>query len=129
MYNILFSIIENSWFIDLIKTLQLEYDSPSRQVLSGILLEPKISHVNICIINELSADNNFTIAIDEHLSNVIEEIINKVGAVAIVSDNSLNIAAAHKIITNNYPNIINMQCITHCVNLINIFIGEKLIFQ
>ncbi|PKY58810.1 hypothetical protein RhiirA4_481036 [Rhizophagus irregularis] len=44
--------------------------------------------------------------IEEYLSNVIEKIINKVGAkkfVAIVSDNGSNIAAAHKIITNNYP--------------------------
>ncbi|PKK73160.1 hypothetical protein RhiirC2_776325 [Rhizophagus irregularis] len=43
----------------------------------------------------------------KHLSNVIEKVINKVGAkkfVAIVSDNSSNVAAARKIIANNYPN-------------------------
>ncbi|PKB97088.1 hypothetical protein RhiirA5_433744 [Rhizophagus irregularis] len=38
MCNIPFSIIENPWFIDLIKTLQPGYDPPSRQVLSGTLL-------------------------------------------------------------------------------------------
>ena len=61
----------------------------------------------------------------EHLSNVIEEVINKVGAkkfVAIVSDNGSNVAAARKIIANNYPNIINVRCIAHCVNLISMFI-------
>ncbi|GET04043.1 ribonuclease H-like domain-containing protein [Rhizophagus clarus] len=134
MCNIPFSIIENPWFIDLIKTLQPGYDPPSRQVLSGTLLESETSRVNIRIMNELSADNNFTIAMDgwtdphgnslwafmlmtgsrkeyllsledlsnirhtgEHLSNVIEEVINKVGAkkfVAIVSDNGSNVAAA-----------------------------------
>ncbi|EXX65874.1 hypothetical protein RirG_129040 [Rhizophagus irregularis DAOM 197198w] len=106
MCNIPFSIIENPWFIDLIKTLQPGYDPPSRQVLNGTLLESETSRVNICIMNELSADNNFTI----------------VGAkkfVAIVSDNGSNVAAACKIITNNYPNIINVRCITHCVNLIS----------
>ncbi|PKC52623.1 hypothetical protein RhiirA1_481095 [Rhizophagus irregularis] len=58
----------------------------------------------------------------EHLSNVIEKVINKVEAkkfVAIVSDNGLNVAAARKIIANNYPNIINVRYITHCVNLIS----------
>ncbi|PKK38601.1 hypothetical protein RhiirC2_805522, partial [Rhizophagus irregularis] len=34
MCNIPFSIIENPWFINLIKTLQPGYDPPSRQVLS-----------------------------------------------------------------------------------------------
>ncbi|GES81225.1 ribonuclease H-like domain-containing protein [Rhizophagus clarus] len=98
MCNIPFSIIENPWFIDLIKTLQPGYDPPSRQVLSGTLLESETSRVNIRIMNELSADNNFTIG--EHLSNVIEEVINKVGAkkfVAIVSDNGSNVAAAHEV--------------------------------
>jgi hypothetical protein len=60
--------------------------------------------------------------IGEHLSKVIDEVINKVGAkkfVAIVSDNVSNVAAARKIITNNYPNIINVRCIAHCVNLIS----------
>ncbi|EXX75695.1 hypothetical protein RirG_039620 [Rhizophagus irregularis DAOM 197198w] len=134
MCNISFSIIENPWFIDLIKTLQPGYDFLSKQVLSGTLLESETSHVNICIMNKLSADNNFTIVMDgwtdphrnslwafmlmtgsrkeyllsledlsnichtgEHLSNVIEEVINKMGAkkfVAIVSDNGSNVAAA-----------------------------------
>ncbi|CAB5193431.1 unnamed protein product [Rhizophagus irregularis] len=61
MCNIPFSIIENPWFIDLIKTLQPGYDLPPRQVLSGTLLESETSHINIRIMNELSADNNFTI--------------------------------------------------------------------
>ncbi|PKC53562.1 hypothetical protein RhiirA1_479061 [Rhizophagus irregularis] len=63
MCNIPLSIIENPWFIDLIKTLQPGYDPPSRQVLSGTLLESETSRVNICIMNELSADNNFTIVL------------------------------------------------------------------
>jgi hypothetical protein len=66
----------------------------------------------------------------EHLSDVIEEVIDKVGAekfVAIVSDNGSNVAAARRIITNKHPNIINVRCIAHCLNLIStsiIKIGE-----
>ncbi|GBC47952.2 ribonuclease H-like domain-containing protein [Rhizophagus irregularis DAOM 181602=DAOM 197198] len=102
------SIIENPWFINLIKTLQPGYDPPLRQVLSGTLLESEISRVNIRIMNELSADNNFTIG--KHLSNVIEEVINKVEAkkfVAIVSDNGSNVAAAHEV-----------KYIVRCVNIL-----------
>lgn len=61
MCNIPFSTIENSWFVDLIKTLQPGYDPPTRKVLGGSLLEAKTSRVNIRITNELNSDNNFTI--------------------------------------------------------------------
>jgi hypothetical protein len=61
MSNIPFSTIENPWFVDLIKTLQPGYDPPSRQVLSGSLLEAETSRVKIRIMNELNADDNFTI--------------------------------------------------------------------
>ncbi|GBC39820.2 ribonuclease H-like domain-containing protein [Rhizophagus irregularis DAOM 181602=DAOM 197198] len=119
MCNIPFSIIENPWFIDLIKTLQPGYNPLSRQVLSGTLLESETSRVNIRIMNELSADyclwafmlmtrsrKEYLLSLEdfsnirhtgEHLSNVIEKVINKVEAkkfVAIVSDNGLNVAAA-----------------------------------
>lgn len=58
----------------------------------------------------------------EHLSKTIEEVISKVGTekfIAIVSDNGSNVAAARKIITNKYSNIINVRCIAHCLNLIS----------
>ncbi|GBC51846.2 ribonuclease H-like domain-containing protein [Rhizophagus irregularis DAOM 181602=DAOM 197198] len=71
MCNIPFSIIENPWFIDLIKTLQPGYDPPSRQVLSGTLLESETFHVNICIMNELSANNNFTITMDDKVKYIV----------------------------------------------------------
>ena len=61
----------------------------------------------------------------KHLSKVIEEVINKVGAekfIVIMSNNGSNIAVIRKIISNNHLNIINMQYIAHYVNLISIFI-------
>ncbi len=39
--------------------------------------------------------------------------------VAIVSNNGLNIAAARQMICKEYPNILNVKCITHCINLIS----------
>ena len=58
----------------------------------------------------------------QHIANIIEEVINKVGNekfVAIVSDNGSNVKSAHQIITQKYPQIINVRCIAHCVNLIS----------
>ena len=61
MCNIPFCIIENPYFVDLIKTLQPGYDLPSRQVLSGTLLQAEAARVNVRITNELDNESNFTI--------------------------------------------------------------------
>ncbi len=58
----------------------------------------------------------------QNLSNVIFDVIEQVGAnkfVAIVSDNASNVTAARRIVTQKYPNIININCIAHCINLIS----------
>ncbi len=57
----------------------------------------------------------------DFLVEKIEEIINKVGSSrfsAIVSDNAANVKKAREIIHNKYPNIENIRCISHCINLI-----------
>ena len=56
------------------------------------------------------------------MSDVIIDFIEQVGSkkfVAIVSDNASNVTAARRIVTQKYPNIININCITHCINLIS----------
>jgi len=58
----------------------------------------------------------------QHISSVVEEVIRKIGSekfIAIVSDNAANVASARRIISQNHPNIINIRCIAHCVNLIS----------
>jgi len=61
MCNIPFNVIENPWFLDLVKTLQPGYDAPSRRVLSGSLLQAELARINIKIHNELLNERNFTI--------------------------------------------------------------------
>jgi hypothetical protein len=61
MSNIPFSIVENPWFVDMIKTLQPGYDPPTRQTLSGTLLQAEVSRVNLRIFNELNKVTNCTI--------------------------------------------------------------------
>ena len=61
MCNVPFSAIENPWFVDMLKTLQPGYTPPTRQVLSGTLLEAELSRVNLRVYNELSKESNCTI--------------------------------------------------------------------
>ena len=61
MANIPFNVIENPWFVNMIKTLQPGYNTPSRQVLSGTLLEAELSRTSMRINNELDKESNFTI--------------------------------------------------------------------
>ena len=61
MCNILFNIIKNLWFLNLIKILQLAYDAPSHRVLSGSLLQAELARVNMKIHNELLNESGFTI--------------------------------------------------------------------
>jgi len=55
------------------------------------------------------------------LSEIIGEVIEKIGAnkiSAIVSDNASNVCSARQVIQNKYPNIENVRCIVHAINLI-----------
>ena len=59
--------------------------------------------------------------IAECISSIIEKVIIDVGAnqiSAVVSDNTSNVRKAQEIIQNKFPNIENVRCIVHCINLI-----------
>ncbi|RHZ56365.1 hypothetical protein Glove_402g60 [Diversispora epigaea] len=53
MCNIPFNIIENSWFINIIKSLQPTYDSPSHHTLSSTLLQSELARISVLTMNEL----------------------------------------------------------------------------
>ena len=55
------------------------------------------------------------------MAKKIEEVIENIGPnqiSAIISDNAANIKKAREIITEKYPRIENIRCISHCINLI-----------
>ena len=59
--------------------------------------------------------------ITECISSIIEKVIIDIGAnriSAVVSDNASNVRKAWEIIQNKFPNIENIRCIAHCINLI-----------
>ena len=69
-------------------------------------------------LSDLSEDSH----IGEYIAEKIEAIINQIGIskiAAIVSNNGSNIQKAREIIENKYPNIRNIQCIAHCINLMS----------
>ena len=56
-----------------------------------------------------------------YVAEVIKEVIEKIGPnkiSAIVSDNAANVRNARRIIQEKYPNIENVRCIAHAINLI-----------
>jgi hypothetical protein len=56
------------------------------------------------------------------LAKEIEDIIKQIGPEkfsAVVSDAGANIQNARKIISEKYPNILNVRCIAHSINLIS----------
>src|SRR5437870_12561901 len=57
----------------------------------------------------------------EYISSVIEKVVVDIGVnriSAVVSDNASNVRKAHEIIHDKFPNIENVRCIAHCINLI-----------
>jgi len=68
-------------------------------------------------LSDLSSESHTA----EYLTEKINEIITSVGSnkfAAIVSDNASNVRKAREEINCQYPNIQNVRCIAHCINLI-----------
>ncbi|CAJ0764276.1 18411_t:CDS:2, partial [Entrophospora sp. SA101] len=125
-----FNIVENPFFVNLLKALNPGYNSPSHEVLSDGWTNP--NGLNLwnfmvmtlerkeflyCISDFSSASHT-----GEFLAEEINKIIECIGpkkVAAIVSDNGANIAKARRIVTSKYKHIINVRCIAHCINLIS----------
>jgi hypothetical protein len=57
----------------------------------------------------------------EFLAGEVISIIEKIGpkkVTALITDNAANCVKARDIVTNQFPNIINLRCIAYFVNLI-----------
>lgn len=56
-----FSIVENPFFVELLKTLRPAYEPPSKDILSGCLLAQETAFVNQAVIKELKNSKNLTL--------------------------------------------------------------------
>ncbi|CAB5180030.1 unnamed protein product [Rhizophagus irregularis] len=62
----------------MIKTLQPAYNLlPTRQILSGTLLQAELARVNLRIYNELAKETNCTIALWDHTAELSLKIIHQ----------------------------------------------------
>ncbi|CAG8843726.1 4448_t:CDS:2, partial [Gigaspora margarita] len=130
-----FHIIENLFFIELLKTLRPAFEPPSNNIFSGRYLAQETAFANQTIIKKLNGSKNLTIACDgwsnpsndsiwnfELLAEKIANVLENIGPEkfsAVVTDSGANIKAARHIIAEQYLNILNLRCISHAVNLIS----------
>jgi hypothetical protein len=66
-----YHIIENPFFVELLKTLRPGYEPPSKDVLSGRLLAQETAFVNQAIIKKLKNSENFTLGIVFYLFCIV----------------------------------------------------------
>ncbi|GET59323.1 ribonuclease H-like domain-containing protein [Rhizophagus irregularis DAOM 181602=DAOM 197198] len=105
-YGTPFAVVENPFFVDLIKKLQPNYKLPSHEKLAGIMLSHAVIRIENQVKSILKRATNLTLGLDGWTNP------------AVVTDNAANCALARNIISEKYPFIINTRCIAHCVNLI-----------
>jgi hypothetical protein len=68
-------------------------------------------------LRNLSDVNHTAKVLEEEIDNVLSKVGSKKFS-AVVTDNASAIASARKHISEKYPFILNIRCITHFVNLI-----------
>ena len=94
------------------------WSSPNhRSIWNFTILTPQRKEY-IFQLSDLSEDSHT----GEYIAEKIEAIINRIQIskiAAIVSDNGSNVRKACEIIENKYPNIRNIRCIAHCINLMS----------
>jgi hypothetical protein len=94
------------------------WSSPNhRSIWNFTILTPQRKEY-IFQLSDLSEDSHT----GEYIAEKIEAIINRIRIskiAAIVSDNGSNVRKAREIIENKYPNIRNIRCIAHCINLMS----------
>lgn len=56
-----FRIVESPFFVELLKLLNPSYTPPSRELLTGRLMEEELSKVNFKVAEELKNENNLTL--------------------------------------------------------------------
>lgn len=69
--GISFRIVEHPFFINLTKELNAGYDPPTREVLTGQLLERELAQVNSKIKSEIEKETNLTLGLLNYYVNVL----------------------------------------------------------
>jgi hypothetical protein len=68
-------------------------------------------------LNDYSREHHTGEFLASEIANIIGKISSK-KVTALVTDNAANCVKARKIVTSQFPNIIDLWCIAHFINLI-----------
>ncbi|CAB4404540.1 unnamed protein product [Rhizophagus irregularis] len=126
-----FSIIENPFFIEFLHEMRLGYEPLTSELLSVLDGWTNPNGVSVYNYVILTPDREqylyalYDYSGDHHtgdfLASQITDIIKKIGSEkvsALVTDNAANCVKVRKIVMNQFPNIIDLWCIAHFVNLV-----------
>jgi len=69
--GISFRVVEHPFFINLTKELNAEYDLPTREHLSGQMLERELAQVNSKIKSEIEKETHLTLGLLNYYVNVL----------------------------------------------------------
>ncbi|GET67050.1 ribonuclease H-like domain-containing protein [Rhizophagus irregularis DAOM 181602=DAOM 197198] len=137
-----FSIIENPFFIEFLHEMRPGYEPPTSELLSGRLLNQETARINDKIKEIIKNSENLTLALDGWTNPNGVSVYNYV---ILTPDREQYLYALHdysgdhhtgdflaaklrilskklalkkEIVTNQFPNIIDLRCIAHFVNLV-----------
>ena len=106
LFNIFFLLACDGW------------SNPSNESIWNFVIHTTDRHQYLWSLRNLSGER-YT---QELLAEEIRQVLEKIGPQkfsAIVTDAGANVQAARHIITEEYPNILNIRCIAHAINLIS----------
>ncbi|PKK63438.1 hypothetical protein RhiirC2_788900 [Rhizophagus irregularis] len=133
--DVSFWIVENPFFIDLVKSLYPGFQLFGRTSLLNNMVNKKCVNVIDDIKKDLENEKNLTLGIDSWTTPLgqslyvfiiitsekkeyVHSLRNFSKESHTVSDHAANIVLAKKLITDQYPHILSMRCIAHHINLL-----------
>ncbi len=94
------------------------WSSPNHKSIWNFTILTPCRKEYVIQLADLSDDSHTGVYIAEKIENICNRIgVSKISA--IVSDNGSNVRKAREIVESKHPNIRNIRCISHCINLMS----------
>jgi hypothetical protein len=94
------------------------WTDPSGKSLWNFIIHTADNHEYLWKLKDLSHLSHTSQLLKESIQEILEEIGNEKFS-AIVTDGGSNCDAARQLIVKQYPHILNLKCVAHCLNLIS----------
>jgi Protein of unknown function (DUF 659) len=94
------------------------WTSPTGHSLWNFLILTSTRQEYLYCLKDLTNEHHTGTLLAEKILKVITQI-GKKKFIAVITDNGSNVTLARNLITNQFPRIFNIPCISHCFNLIS----------